>query len=1360
MPQRFRIFISSPSDVFAERERVERVIVRLNGEFGGSLLEAIRWERSYYTAAKTFQDQIPLPSQTDLVLCILWKRLGFELPADYRRPDGTTPTGTEYEFEDAMHAARARGTPDVLVYRKAAPVLLNADQVEMERAQFEALKTFWSRWFRSETGQFTAAYQSFETADQLEVQVEAHIRQWLARHEVAAAGVTWPIETLGSPFRGLQPFDAGHAAVFFGRRRAVEHARERLVDAAGRGTPFLLMLGASGSGKSSLVRAGLVPRLTQPGAVAGVDAWRTCVMRPGEGDGPLHALARALYAPGALPELAGGDCPAAADFAGLLAAAPGAAARAVRLALARAVAGVAEREGFVRPVEARLLLVVDQFEEGLQPDGVDAFASALAALAGAGCWVVATLRSDLYGLFQRVPALLALRDGGAQLDLLPPGPADLPEIVAGPASAAGLRYGTRPDGTGLDEELAAAAAAPGALPLLQLALDALFEVRDAATGTLTCAAYDALGGLAGVVERRAEAALAGLDEAARDALARVLPALVDVTEGGQVVSRPAPLSRIAPTAAAARLVDAFTAARLLVPDAGGSGEPAVRVAHESLLLGWPRAQALLATDREALRVRGGIEAACRRWMAESRHPDFLLAPGRPLAEAVDLAERRPDSLDADAHAFVDASRAAEAARQAVVQAHAERELRLEAAAAQARADAAAALVRRTRAAAAVIGALMVAATGAAVYAEGQRSEAQRQAAVARQQTAEAERNFQAALGGGADLVAAVNTHLGDGGMTRRVARKLLGTAEAGIGRLLPQAGDASLPPAVLEAQSRLQASMSRVLAAVCDGGDARIRAARAVAMAEAAVRPPGGAASEALLLAMDAEALTAEADGDWAGARTILERAEARAAGAGEATRAALQTVRRDLGYAMLDGPDHARGVALLRDDLAWQGAQAQARPGDPAVTEAMADDRRRLAYAAQSDPDRAAEQAALDEEAAALRRLAAEDPANLKWQRFLIFNARGQARLLAAAGDAAGAVSKAREASAGAGALLAHDPGNAQWRMVALGADLQLALLLMRSGDEAGAKAVLRPDMDAVQALAAPGVANRVCLQEAVAMRSAIGSAMLLMGSGEEGIAAMQAGLALAQRIADAAPADAAARHGLAEAETQLTRAYFLDEQYAPAADHARAGIAALRPLVDGSGAKPGWQAELAALRQGLGLSQMMLGDTAGAAAVHEESYAASEALLRAQPGSGERRHEMLASLLLIAEAQQRAGDPGAQWAALQRASAAAAALAPLAAGRPDWQRTLIEASQAIGVAELARHEPEAALGHLKQALERADALVASVPNDKQARMAQAQALAFIAAGYRSNGRTDEADAYAGRSKAAIAALTGKAGE
>jgi hypothetical protein len=487
--ERFRIFISSPSDVLAERERVERVIARLNGEFGGGVLEAIRWERSYYTAAKTFQDQIPLPSETDLVVCILWKRLGFELPPDYRRPDGTMPTGTEYEFEDAMQAARTKGTPDVLVYRKAAPVLLNAEQVELERAQFEALKTFWTRWFRTETGHFTAAYQSFETPDHFEHQVEEHIRQWLGRHKVAAAGVTWPVELRGSPFRGLQPFDAGHADVFFGRRRVIERARERLADAARRGTPFLLVLGTSGSGKSSRARAGLLPRLTQPGAVEGVDVWRSAVMRPSEGDSPLHALARALYQSGAVPELAEGDNPAPPDFAALLASAPEAAARAVRLALVRGTAAMAAREGFDRPVNALLLLLVDQFEEALSPEARDGFAQVLCALAATGVvWIVATLRSDLYAPFQASAALTALRDGGAQLDLLPPSAAELGEIVTGPAAAAGLRFGARPDGTTLDEELTAAADQPGALPLLQLALDALFEARDRGANELTVAA--------------------------------------------------------------------------------------------------------------------------------------------------------------------------------------------------------------------------------------------------------------------------------------------------------------------------------------------------------------------------------------------------------------------------------------------------------------------------------------------------------------------------------------------------------------------------------------------------------------------------------------------------------------------------------------------------------------------------------------------------------------------------------------------------------------------------------------------------------------------------------------------------------
>src|SRR6185437_10743701 len=140
---------------------------------------------------------------------------------------------------------------------------------------------------------------------------ETHIRQWLARNQAELSGnLTWPIALKGSPFRGLQPFDEAHAEVFFGRRRAVERLRQALIDAAGRGTPFLLVLGMSGSGKSSVIRAGLLPRITQIGTVPGVDLWRRCAFRPSEGAGDaLLGLAQALYRADVLPELGAGDNP-------------------------------------------------------------------------------------------------------------------------------------------------------------------------------------------------------------------------------------------------------------------------------------------------------------------------------------------------------------------------------------------------------------------------------------------------------------------------------------------------------------------------------------------------------------------------------------------------------------------------------------------------------------------------------------------------------------------------------------------------------------------------------------------------------------------------------------------------------------------------------------------------------------------------------------------------------------------------------------------------------------------------------------------------------------------------------------------
>jgi hypothetical protein len=142
----FRIFISSPGDVGQERIIAGRVIQRLNGEFGGRLqLEAVLWEHEPIRATGSFQKQLELPSKMDVVVCILWSRLGTRLPKGFeRRPDGTPyESGTAFEFEDAKRAYEAHGKPDLLVYRKTAEPLVSLrapQRLRQQQEQWEALE--------------------------------------------------------------------------------------------------------------------------------------------------------------------------------------------------------------------------------------------------------------------------------------------------------------------------------------------------------------------------------------------------------------------------------------------------------------------------------------------------------------------------------------------------------------------------------------------------------------------------------------------------------------------------------------------------------------------------------------------------------------------------------------------------------------------------------------------------------------------------------------------------------------------------------------------------------------------------------------------------------------------------------------------------------------------------------------------------------------------------------------------------------------------------------------------------------------------------------------------------------------------
>ena len=262
----FRLFLSSPGDVAVERRRIAAVVSRLNGECAGrARIDVIRWEIERYQAHATFQAQIPQAVECDLVLTIFKWRLGTALPPNFpeRLPTGEPfPSGTAYELLTSIEARRSGASkPDVFVYRYSGssprPEIDDPDRERIER-DWARLKTFFDRWFVSLEGQFLAAFQTYASEDELEAQVDALLRDWLEKKIAAGRILAWPEAIKGSPFPGLKPMGGGTrrcssvatvtspAPSTFGRRceRRPRHC-------------LLLVVGASGTGKSSLARAGL-----------------------------------------------------------------------------------------------------------------------------------------------------------------------------------------------------------------------------------------------------------------------------------------------------------------------------------------------------------------------------------------------------------------------------------------------------------------------------------------------------------------------------------------------------------------------------------------------------------------------------------------------------------------------------------------------------------------------------------------------------------------------------------------------------------------------------------------------------------------------------------------------------------------------------------------------------------------------------------------------------------------------------------------------------------------------------------------------------------------------------------------------
>jgi WD40 repeat protein len=658
------IFVSSPGDVEHERRITQRILDQLANEFSAvARIEPFFYEHEPLLAHDTPQAQINAvirPSETDIVVCILWSRLGSRLPRQFTRPDGSPyNSGTEYEVEDALEARKQRQAehgelprPDLLVYRKTARVSFDKDPraARSQSEQLQLLYEFLERLCHDKAdGTLLATTNLFENEAEFESLLEEHLRKLIERrlkklgvpfeNREPQARPTW-IE--GSPFRGLAVFEFEHQAVFFGRTRAVSDVLRNLKQQAADGRAFLLILGGSGSGKSSLVRAGIVPALVHPGVVEGVGLWRRALVRPSERSGDLFdGLAAMLLCLEALPELAS-DGTSSAQLAQLLRANPEAVTYLVKGALSQAASHLQKADESPIQPSARLVLVLDQLEELFTADDLstahwEAYFRAVRALAASGhTWVIATLRSDFYERVSAIPALVELKSDLGQYDLQLANTSEIAQLIRRPALAAGLRFEEDPaTGDRLDDLLRDDASTNrDCLPLLEFSLEELYRRR--VGNLLTLDAYRQLGGMRGALARRADEVFQGLPKEAQSALPEVFRQLVAIgDDDGE-----SPLRKQCPQylfqADAKQLVDNLIDARLLTAKQTASQLSVVEVAHEALVTHWQPLVEWFQQDRRLLRIRARVAAATATWRQGNRQRGFLLAHGGPLEEARQL----------------------------------------------------------------------------------------------------------------------------------------------------------------------------------------------------------------------------------------------------------------------------------------------------------------------------------------------------------------------------------------------------------------------------------------------------------------------------------------------------------------------------------------------------------------------------------------------------------------------------------------------------------------------------------------------------------------------------------------------------
>ena len=640
-PKHIRIFIASPSDVQDERSLAKSVIenVVYDPNFVEKVsIRIVAWDKletsvpmmATMTPQMAITAGMPKPSDCDIVVIIFWSRMGTPLPEEYRKDDGSFYiSGTEWEFEDALRAAKKFSSPSILVYKRTENVTLNpADPDFMKNyEQWKKVQDFFSKFVDKDTGAIHMGVNEYSKPEEFRRSFELHLKTLLKKI------ISEPIKKVddkaendiiqreiweGSPFPGLRSYKEKEAPIFFGRGLETDDLIKKLEQ-----NRFVSVIGVSGSGKSSLVSAGMIPRLRNNAISANQCSskdWHIIKFTP-DAD-PFQQLAAALLY--GLPSLKGDPI----DFSE----------RKEKLAhiLAKSPKALSETISFALQNEnpqVEVLFFVDQFEELFTISKKEAIKPFIAMIANSiqtasldhlldgnlttnRIRFVVTVRADFYHRCVEYPELAELLRVGS-FPLAAPSQFALREMITKPADRAAIEFEA-----GLPERiLQDTGNEPGSLALVAYTLDELYHAGKERK-RLTFHDYQLLGGVKGAIGRRAEGVYEKLSEDAKLMLPRVFQKLVSVEHGGIATRERSEYQKIGVNDAAAELIDAFTRARLLV-QSRGERDAIVEVAHEAIFSSWKRLADWIEETRGDLYLLHQLERSARLWDEKGRRHDFL-----------------------------------------------------------------------------------------------------------------------------------------------------------------------------------------------------------------------------------------------------------------------------------------------------------------------------------------------------------------------------------------------------------------------------------------------------------------------------------------------------------------------------------------------------------------------------------------------------------------------------------------------------------------------------------------------------------------------------------------------------------------